>query len=121
MSTAQTLIGEPPGRIAPVRELVNTFEFEAMAQRTLSATAFAEIAGSDRSAIERITFRPRMMVNTTKLDLTAELFDSGCSRLSWWDPPPSKSGFTRRASWPRWAALPPRKPPWWFPAAPATR
>jgi isopentenyl diphosphate isomerase/L-lactate dehydrogenase-like FMN-dependent dehydrogenase len=74
MSRAQTLIGEPPGRIAPARELVNTFEFEAMAQRNLSAVAFAEIAGSDRDAIERITFRPRMMVNTTQLDLTTELF-----------------------------------------------
>jgi isopentenyl diphosphate isomerase/L-lactate dehydrogenase-like FMN-dependent dehydrogenase len=45
-----------------------------MAQRSLSAAAFAEIAGSDRSALERITFRPRMMVNTTQLDLTTELF-----------------------------------------------
>jgi isopentenyl diphosphate isomerase/L-lactate dehydrogenase-like FMN-dependent dehydrogenase len=45
-----------------------------MAQRSLSAAAFAEIAGSDRSTIERITFRPRMMVNTSHLDLTTELF-----------------------------------------------
>ena len=74
MSTAQTSMGEPPGRITPVRELANTFEFEAMAQRSLSAAAFAEIAGSDRKALERITFRPRMMVNTTQLDLTTELF-----------------------------------------------
>ncbi|MGA2149302.1 MAG: hypothetical protein ABSH49_30555, partial [Bryobacteraceae bacterium] len=62
MSSAQTLMGEPPGRIAPARELANTFEFEAMAQRSLSAAAFAEIAGSERNAFERITFRPRMMV-----------------------------------------------------------
>jgi len=74
MSTAPTLIGEPPGRIAPARSLANTFEFEAMAQRSLSAAAFAEIAGSERGALERITFRPRMMVNTTHLDLTTELF-----------------------------------------------
>jgi 4-hydroxymandelate oxidase len=74
MNDKQTLIGEPPGRIAPARELVNTFEFEAMAQRSLTAAAFAEIAGSERNAFERITFRPRMMVNTTKLDLTAEVF-----------------------------------------------
>ncbi len=45
-----------------------------MARRSLSAAAFAEIAGSERGAIERITFRPRMMVNTTQLDLTTELF-----------------------------------------------
>lgn len=74
MSSAQGLIGEPQGRIAPARELVNTFEFEAMAQRSLSAAAFAEIAGSERVALERITFRPRMMVNTTGLSLTTELF-----------------------------------------------
>ena len=74
MSQAQTSMGEPPGRMAPARELVNTFEFEAMAQRSLNAAAFAEIAGSDQSAFERITFRPRMMVNTMQLDLTTELF-----------------------------------------------
>jgi 4-hydroxymandelate oxidase len=74
MSREQTLIGEPPGRIAPVRDLVNTFEFEAMAERRLPATAFAEIAGSERDAFERITFRPRLMVNTTHLDLTTEIF-----------------------------------------------
>ena len=74
MSPRQTSMGEPPGRIAPARELVNTFEFEAMARRSLNAAAFAEIAGSDRNAFERITFRPRMMVNTTQLDLTTELF-----------------------------------------------
>jgi 4-hydroxymandelate oxidase len=74
MSNWPALIGEPAGRIPPARDLVNTFEFETMAQRSLSAEAFAEIAGSDRSAFERITFRPRMMVNTMKLDLTAELF-----------------------------------------------
>ena len=74
MSTPPTLMGEPPDRIAPARELANTFEFEAMAQRSLSAAAFAEIAGSERGALERITFRPRMMVDTTHLDLTTELF-----------------------------------------------
>ncbi len=70
----QTLAGEPAGRIAPVEELINAFEFEAMAQRKLDAASFAEIAGGDRKPFDRITFRPRMMVNTTKLDLTAELF-----------------------------------------------
>ena len=74
MSPRQTSMGEPPGRIAPARELVNTFEFEAMARRSLNAAAFAELAGSDRNAFERITFRPRMMVDTTQLDLTTELF-----------------------------------------------
>jgi 4-hydroxymandelate oxidase len=63
-----------PGRIPPVEELVNAFEFEAVAQRKLSASTYAEIAGSDRKAFERITFRPRLMVDTMKLDLSVELF-----------------------------------------------
>jgi len=46
MSTPPTLIGEPPGRIAPAGSLANSFEFEAMAQRSLSAAAFAEIAAA---------------------------------------------------------------------------
>jgi 4-hydroxymandelate oxidase len=74
MSREQAVIGEPPGRIAPVRDLVNTFEFEAMAERRLPVAAFAEIAGSERDAFERITFRPRLMVNTMHLDLTTEIF-----------------------------------------------
>jgi 4-hydroxymandelate oxidase len=71
---AMQLAGEPAGRIAPVAELVNTLEFEPMAQRKLDAATFAQAAGSSRQAFDRITFRPRMMVNTTKLDLTTELF-----------------------------------------------
>lgn len=70
----QKLAGEPPGRIAPVQELINAFEFEAMAQRKLDTLAFAEIAGSERSAFDRITYRPRLMVDTTKMDLSTELF-----------------------------------------------
>ncbi len=73
------LIGEPPGRIAPVAELINTLEFEEMAKRSLPAAVFAGIAdsgpsGPDRDAFDRIAFRPRLMVNTTALDLTTNLF-----------------------------------------------
>jgi 4-hydroxymandelate oxidase len=74
LSRGQELIGEPPGRIAPARELVNTFEFESMAARKLDPPDFDLIAGSDRAAFDRITLRPRMMVNSLNLDLTAELF-----------------------------------------------
>jgi 4-hydroxymandelate oxidase len=70
----QQLIGEPPGRITPVAETVNIFEVEAMAQRKLDSLTYAEIAGSDRRVFDRMTFRPRMMVNTTKLDLTLPIF-----------------------------------------------
>ena len=65
---------EPAGRVAPASELVNAFEFEGMAQRKLDSVTFGEIAGGDRKPMDRITFNPRMMVNTTKLDLTTPLF-----------------------------------------------
>lgn len=71
------LIGEAPGRITPVDEFVNTLEVELMAQRKLLPALFKEIAGSaasDRQALDRITFRPRLMVPTTMLDLSLDLF-----------------------------------------------
>ena len=68
------LIGEPPGRIAPRADLVNVLEFENMAERKLAPDVYATIAGGDRSFFDRITFRPRMMVPTTHLDLTISLF-----------------------------------------------
>src|SRR5690349_13599051 len=69
----QKLIGEPPGRIPPVDELVNVFEFEDMAQRKLDSLTFAATAGSERGPFERITFRPRMMIDSMKLDMSLDL------------------------------------------------
>ena len=89
------LIGEPPGRIAPIGELINAFEFEAMAQRKLDSLTFSDIAGSDRKAFDRITFRPRLMVNSTKLDLTRVLF--GDSLYT-----PILAGPAGRSSWTGW-------------------
>ena len=71
---APKLIGEPPGRIAPREDLADILEFEDVAQRKLAPSLYAMIAGGDRAAFERITFRPRMMVPTTNLDLRTELF-----------------------------------------------
>ena len=71
---AQHLIGEPPGRIAPANELVNAYEFGETAKRKLNSSLFAEIAPDERRAMDRITFHPRMMVNTTKLNLSTQLF-----------------------------------------------
>lgn len=70
---AQKLIGEPPGRIPPVDELVNTAEFRDIAQRKLDSLTFAEIEGTERAAFERITFRPRLMVDSREINLTAEV------------------------------------------------
>jgi len=61
-------------RMTPVDELVNTLEMEAMAQRKLAPAVFAEIASGDRFAFDRITLRPRLMVNTLGLDLSLDLF-----------------------------------------------
>jgi 4-hydroxymandelate oxidase len=70
---AQEQLGEPPGRITPLGEFVNILEWEPMAKRKLDAVTFATVAGSDRTDIDRITFRPRMMVDSSRLDLTSEL------------------------------------------------
>ena len=71
---APQLVGEPAGRVTPLAEFANVPEFEPMAQRALRAKAYARIAGGERSALERITFRARMMVNTKELNLSLELF-----------------------------------------------
>jgi 4-hydroxymandelate oxidase len=73
LAKAQELAGEPPGRIPPVDELVNASEFRAIAQRKLDSPTFAEIEGSDRAAFDRITFRPRLMVDSREINLTAQV------------------------------------------------
>jgi 4-hydroxymandelate oxidase len=62
------------GRRPPREELVNTLEFEEVAQMVLPAATFSTIAGGDRRAFDRIIFRPRMLVPTLDLDLRVELF-----------------------------------------------
>jgi 4-hydroxymandelate oxidase len=68
------LIGEPPGRITPLDELVNVFEAEAMAKRALPEALFAKIKGTRHEAFDRITLQPRMFEPTRDMDLTVELF-----------------------------------------------
>ncbi len=70
----QQLSGEPEGRITPLGEFVNVLEFEPMAKRKLSGAVFSNIAGGDRADMERCTFRPRLMVDTSKMNLSMELF-----------------------------------------------
>jgi 4-hydroxymandelate oxidase len=60
-------------RVAPRDDLINVPEFEAEAARALPADLARLIAGGDREALERITFRPRMMVNCVDLDLSLDL------------------------------------------------
>jgi 4-hydroxymandelate oxidase len=73
LARAQELAGEPTGRIPPVEELVNASEFRAIAQRKLDPLTFAAVEGSERAAFERITFRPRLMVDSREINLAAEL------------------------------------------------
>ena len=60
--------------LPPREELVNTFDFEDVAKLRLSEEAYATIAGSDRAAFDRMTFRPRRMIPTVDMDLSSELF-----------------------------------------------
>jgi 4-hydroxymandelate oxidase len=64
---------EMPARVAPRDELVNVLEFEAEAGRVLAADVMRRVAGGDRAAYERVTFRPRMMVNCLGLNLSLDL------------------------------------------------
>lgn len=73
LAHAQELAGEPAGRIPPVSELVNAAEFRAIAQRKLDSLTFAEIEGGERAAFERITFRPRLMIDSREINLAAEV------------------------------------------------
>jgi isopentenyl diphosphate isomerase/L-lactate dehydrogenase-like FMN-dependent dehydrogenase len=53
---------------------VNVLEYEEVARQTLPADVLAGVAGSDRTAFDRITLRPRMLIPTLDLDLSVELF-----------------------------------------------
>jgi 4-hydroxymandelate oxidase len=67
------LIAQEPA-LTPRADLANVLEVEGVAQRELAPDIYSMIAGGDRSFFDRITFRPRMMVNTAGLDLSVELF-----------------------------------------------
>ena len=67
--------GAPPSdRLAPVLELLNAPEFEAMARLVLSPARFEAIRGGQRTSFDRMTFRQRLMVYAMDLDLTTRLF-----------------------------------------------
>lgn len=73
-NTGPKLMSEAPGRIAPRVDLANVLEFEDMANRKLAFAAYSNISGGDRSFFERITLRPRMMISTTEMDMSVDLF-----------------------------------------------
>jgi isopentenyl diphosphate isomerase/L-lactate dehydrogenase-like FMN-dependent dehydrogenase len=64
-----------PPRLVPRADLVNVLEYEAEAAKVLSPALRARVTGSDRTAFDRITLRPRMLSPTVNLDLSVTLFD----------------------------------------------
>jgi len=74
VDAAQPSRGGAGIRLVPREQLVNVLEYEDQAKRVLAPAAYAAIAGGDRSAFERITLRPRMMVPVLDLNLSVTLF-----------------------------------------------
>ncbi len=67
--------GAPPNdRLAPVLELVNVPEFEAMARLVLPPRRFDAISGGHRRSFDKMTLRQRLMVYAMDLDLTTPLY-----------------------------------------------
>ncbi|MBI1354943.1 MAG: alpha-hydroxy-acid oxidizing protein [Acidobacteria bacterium] len=71
-----------PERTTPLDGLINCWEIEEAARSRLSPELFEHIAAgaesgrtvrANREFFERITFRPRMLVDVTELDLSSEL------------------------------------------------
>jgi 4-hydroxymandelate oxidase len=60
--------------LAPRDELVNILEYEEEAKKKLAPATYALIAGGDRTLMDRITLRPRMLSPTLDMDLTVTLF-----------------------------------------------
>jgi 4-hydroxymandelate oxidase len=65
---------EPRRKPPRIEEIVNVLEFEDVARQTLPAEVFSAVAGSDRTVLDRITLRPRMLIPTLDLDLSVQLF-----------------------------------------------
>jgi isopentenyl diphosphate isomerase/L-lactate dehydrogenase-like FMN-dependent dehydrogenase len=77
-----------------------------MAERKLDSITFAEIAGSNRRPFDRITFRPRMMVNTTGLDMRSHILGTDLFAPILVGPVSlyrTRSGFTPTGNW-QWCA-----------------
>jgi len=85
---AQLDLPDSGDRVPAVEDLVNVFEFEPVCRLRLPSQSYDYIAGgvdsewslrNNRTAFDKITFRPRMLVNASKLDLSLELFGSKLS------------------------------------------
>jgi len=61
-------------RRPPLQGLLNVLEFEDVAKLVLPPAVYSTIAGSDRTAFDRITMHPRLLVPMLDLDLSVDLF-----------------------------------------------
>jgi isopentenyl diphosphate isomerase/L-lactate dehydrogenase-like FMN-dependent dehydrogenase len=76
---------DPKDRLAGLDDLVNVFDFEPLCKANVLKSAYDYVAGGvdnewslrhNREAFDKIIFRPRMLVNTSNLDLSTTLFGS---------------------------------------------
>jgi len=66
-------IGDRAGSVTPIGELANVLEIREIARGKLPDGLYEAVAGPERRMLERITFRPRLLVDTTHLDLSLDL------------------------------------------------
>jgi len=73
VSDSQDGRGARKPRLPRRQDLVNVLEYEDVAKQVLDAAVYTAIAGGSRAAFDRMTFRPRYLVPTVDLDMTADL------------------------------------------------
>lgn len=82
---AQLDSADAKDRIPALDEMVNVFDFEPVCKARILKTSYDYVAGGadsewslrhNREAFEKIILRPRMLVNTSNLDLSTTLFGS---------------------------------------------
>ena len=83
LARAQQDLPDARERIPALDDLVNVFEFEPVCKARVLKSSYDYVAGGadgewslrhNREAFEKIVFRPRMLVNTSNLDLSTTLF-----------------------------------------------
>ncbi|MCC6392236.1 MAG: alpha-hydroxy-acid oxidizing protein [Bryobacterales bacterium] len=83
LTRGQQDIPDTRERYPALDELVNVFEFEPLCKSRIPKPSYDNIAGGvdnewslrhNREAFDRISFRPRVLVNTSRMDLSTTLF-----------------------------------------------
>lgn len=75
----------PQDRVLSIDDMINVFDFDAACKLRIPRDAYDYVSGGaedeftlkrNRDAFGRITFRPRMLVDVSKMDLSIEVFGS---------------------------------------------